>query len=190
MKYYQIFDDYYLDYGITNGPTLPDGSIMAGKLVEADTLPELVYEINVPDDEPSPHFMSDGAVLVSERFIKVLHGAGVNNFQFFPALLINPDTKKIREGYFLFNVLGLLSAADLNRSSFDMLVEGDEEGVNTPLVAFNQLTLDKKKIGGLRLFRLAEDPTVLIIDETIKSALKQNRPEEGWGVMFEELEVE
>ena len=59
-----------------------------------------------------------------------------------------------------------------------------------PLVAFNQVALDSEKIRGLRLFRLAEDPTILIIDDIIKSALKQNRPEEGWGVMFEELDSE
>ncbi len=190
MKYYQIYDDYYLDYGITSGPTLPDGSVMAGKVFDANDLPELIYEINVPDDEACPHFMSDGAVIVSERFVKALQGVGVNNFQLFPATLINPDTEKKRTGYFLFNVLGLLGAADLDRSSFDMLMDGDVEGVDVPLVAFNQVALDSEKIRGLRLFRLAEDPTILIIDDIIKSALKQNRPEEGWGVMFEELDSE
>ena len=187
--YYQLTEDYFLDYGIINGPKLPDGSIMAGKWVEADTLPELVYEINVPDDEPCQHFMTGGTVIVSEHFIKVLQGAGVTNFQQFPALLINPDTKKQRTGYFLFNVLGMLKAADLQKSSFDPLMEGDEEGVDVPLVAFNKIALDGSKVHGLRMFRMAEDPMVLVIDQNIKTALKENRPEGGWGVMYEEIDV-
>lgn len=187
-KYYQIYDDYNFDYGITSGPTLPDGSIMAGKTVEANDLPELIYEINVPDNEACPHFMSDGTLIVSGLFIKVLQSEGINNFHTFPVILINPDTHTKITGYFLFNVLSLVSAVNLDRSSSDMLMDGDSEDV--PFVAFNQLSLDNKKISGLRLFRLAEDPTVLIVDETIKLALKQNRPEEGWGVIFEELDAE
>lgn len=188
-KYYQLTDDYFLDYGITDGPTLPDESVMAGKWVDADTLPKLVYEVDVPDDESCPHFMSGEAVIVSEQFIKVLQSAGVTNFQQFPALLINPDTKKQRTGYFLFNVLGMLKAADLQKSSFDTLMEADEEGVEVPLVAFNEIVLDGSKPRGLRMFRMAEDPTVLVIDEHIKTALKENRPEGGWGVMYEEIDV-
>ena len=189
-KYYQIYDDYYLDYGITSGPTLPDGSIMAGKTVEANDLPELIYEINVPDDEACPHFMSGETLIVSGLFIKVLQSEGINNFQTFPAILTNPDTQKKISGYFLFNLLSLVSAANLNQSSFDVLMDGNTEDGDTPFVAFNQLSLDSEKISGQRLFRLAEDPTVLIVDETIKFALKQNRPEEGWGVIFEELDAE
>lgn len=188
-KYYQIYDDYYLDYGITSGPTLPDGSIMAGKTVEANDLPELIYKINVPDDEACPHFMSGGTLIVSELFVKVLQSEGINNFQTFPAILINPDTQKKRTGYFLFNVLSLVSTANLEQSSFDMLMDRGDAG-DLPIVALEELSLDSKKISGLRLFRLAEDPAMLIVDESIKFALKQNRPEEGWGVIFEELDAE
>ncbi|RKG91252.1 hypothetical protein D7W82_01325 [Corallococcus sp. CA049B] len=97
-KHYQLSEDSFLDHGITSGPTLPDESIMVGKWVEADTLPRLAYEVTAPDDEPCQHFMSGGAVIASERFIQVLRGAGANNFQCFPALLINPETQKQRSG--------------------------------------------------------------------------------------------
>ncbi|NVJ18616.1 imm11 family protein [Myxococcus sp. AM010] len=188
MKYYQLSEDDFLDHGITSGPTLPDESIMAGKWVEADTLPRLVYEVDTPDDEPCQHFMSGGAVLASERFIQVLRGAGVNNFQCFPALLVNPETQKQRSGYFLFNVLGLIKAADMQKSSFETLMEADAEGVDVSLVSFNNIVLDGTKSRGLHMFRLAESPAVLVIDESVKTALKGNRPEEGWGIVFEELD--
>jgi hypothetical protein len=178
-----------LDYGLTGGPTLPDGSVLAGRLTDADELPELLYEINVPDDQLCPHFMTGEAVIVSKQFIDVLLGIGVQNFQSFPAVLINPETGKKRGNYFLFNVLGLIKAADLSQSSFDMLMEGDPNGVEVPLVAFNHLVLDEKKIRSLKMFRLAEDPTSLIIDETVVNSLKQHRPEGGWGVIFEAVDT-
>jgi hypothetical protein len=187
--YYQLAEDYFLDYGVTSGPTLPDGSIMAGKWVDANSLPELIYEINVPDDEPCQHFMTGGTVIVSEHFIKVLQGAGVTNFQQFPAVLVNPSTKKQRTGFYLFNVLGMIKAADLQKSSFDTLMDADAEGVDVPLVAFNQIVLDGTKPRGLHMFRMAESPNVLVVDDTIKTALKENRPEGGWGIMLEEMDV-
>ncbi|QAT83377.1 hypothetical protein EJ065_1779 [Corallococcus coralloides] len=187
-KYYQISEDSFLDHGITSGPTLPDESVMAGKWVEADALPRLVYEVNTPDDEPCQHFMSGGAVIVSERFIQVLRGAGANNFQCFPALLINPETQKQRSGFYLFNVLGLIKAADMQRSSFMTLMEADTEGVDAPLVSFENIVLDGTRSRGLHMFRLAESPSVLVMDESVKTALKENRPAEGWGIVFEELD--
>ncbi|RYY75447.1 MAG: hypothetical protein EOO52_08590 [Gammaproteobacteria bacterium] len=188
-KYFQIYDDYFLDYGLTGGPTLPDGSVLAGKMTDGNKLPELVYEINVPDDQSCPHFMTGEAVIVSKQFIDALLSMSVQNFQSFPAVLVNPDTGKKRGNYFLFNVLGLIKAADLSQSSFDMLMEGDPEGVDVPLVAFNHLVLDAKKIRSLKMFRLAEDPTSLIIDETVVNGLKQHRPVGGWGVIFEAVDT-
>lgn len=186
-KYYQLSEAHSHDYGLTAGPTLPDGSVLAGKMVAAESLPELIYEVNVPDDEPCPHFMTGGTVIVSERFIQALVAAGATNFQQFPALLLNPETRKRREGFFLFNVLGLAAAADLSRSSYDTLMEADPGDV--PLVAFQQVVLDGARAPDLRMFRLAEDPCVLVVDEVVLDALKEHRPEEGWGITLEELDV-
>ncbi|GHH04791.1 hypothetical protein [Comamonas sp. JC664] len=49
--------------------------------------------------------------------------------------------------------------------------------------------LDGTKPRGLHLFRLAEDPSVLVIDKSVKTALKKHRPEAGWGIVFEELDA-
>jgi len=188
-KYYQIYDDYFLDYGLIGGPELPDGSVYAGKVTDEKDLPGLVYEINVPDDQECPHFMTGEAVLVSGLFVEVLHDLGVDNFQAFPAVLFNSETGKKRGNYFLFNVLGLVQGADLNGSTFDMLMEGDQEGVDVPLVAFNHLVLDSSNLHDLKMFRLAEDPSTLVMDEYVVNGLKQRRPLDGWGVIFEELET-
>jgi hypothetical protein len=189
MNYYQIFDDYYLDYGVTGGPTLPDGSCLAGEPVNVNDLPELIFEIDTPDDEECPHFMSAGALIVSELFTNILKNSGVANFQFFPVVLINPETKKTRDGYGILNVLTMIQAACLESSSYDTLMEGNESGSIPPLLAFDNLVLDSTKLGKERMFRLAEDPTMLIIDQSLREAIKKNSPDGGWGVMLEELTV-
>lgn len=186
-RYFRLSADYYLDHGITSGPTLPDGSVMAGQRVEADSLPELVYQIDVPDNDSCPHFLTDGTVIASGLFIDTLRDAGAHNVQQFPARLFNPASGKQRDNFFLFNVLGMYRAADLRRSSFDPLIAADPD--DAPLVALREVVLDAARLPALRIFRLAEDPTVLVIDEALKAALARHRPVGGWGIMFEELEV-
>lgn len=88
-----------------------------------------------------------------------------------------------------YTLVFMLKAADLQKSFFDPLMEADEEGVDVPLVAFNKIVLDGSKPRGLRIFRIAEDPMVLVIDQHIKTALKENRPANGWGVIYEEIDM-
>lgn len=89
----------------------------------------------------------------------------------------------------MLNVLSILQAACLNNSSYDMLMGGDEKGKILPLIAFDTLVLDSTKIGEERMFRLAEDPTLIIIEQSVRDAIMNNRPEGGWGIMIEKLTV-
>ncbi|NOJ91478.1 hypothetical protein HMI51_00750 [Corallococcus coralloides] len=76
----------------------------------------------------------------------------------------------------------------MQQSSFTTLMEAATEGVDAPRVSFENIVLDGTKSRGLHMFRLAESPSVLVIDESVKAALKENRPAEGWGIVFEELD--
>ncbi|MCR6686949.1 hypothetical protein [Pseudoxanthomonas sp.] len=44
-RYYALSEDYAHDHGLTSGPALPDGSILAGQRVDAACLPALRFEI-------------------------------------------------------------------------------------------------------------------------------------------------
>lgn len=165
-RYYVMSEGYFHDHGITAGPKLPERSVMAGEPVDGSQLPRLRFEINVPDAEPCPHFMTGGTVIASDALIAVLRGIGVDNFQCFPARLVNPGTGRERTGYHLFNVLGVASLAGG--------ADGAGAGVGGP--------------DGLHMFRLAESPATLVVDETVRDALVAHRPVEGWGILLEELE--
>ena len=162
---------------------------MQGRVIDLKKLPELIFEHNFPIGENIPHFLTGGTVLASNRLVTVLESAGFDNYQAIPATLINPNTNEIRDDYFLFNILGLIKATILADSDYDELMEGSVEGIELPLVAFNKIVIDSKKTNGADMFRLAEDPIDIVVSSEVVKALKANKPEEGWGIDIENLEV-
>ncbi|TNE45484.1 MAG: hypothetical protein EP343_26580 [Deltaproteobacteria bacterium] len=188
-SYYKLESSHYVSFGIQNAPKLGEQSVMTGSVVDPSKLPPLVYEHNFSGNEPLPHFLTGGTVLASQTFLNVLDSVGVDNYQAFPATFINPDTHDKREDYFLFNVLGLVQAANLDESRYDELMPGSSGGIEVPLVAFQDLVLDSKRTQHLDMFRLAEEPITIVVSDSVVEGLKQNKPEGGWGIVIEQLNV-
>lgn len=188
-KYFKLQSSNYVDYGIQRTPTIGEQSVMLGRLVEEEKLPSLVFEHNFPPGEPMPHYLTGGTCLASKRLLGALESVGVYNYQAFPAALVNPETGDRREDYFLFNVLGLMKVANLDESDYDELMGGNPEGVDLPLTAFNDLAIDGKKAQDVDMFRLAEEPISVIVSEKVVKGLKDDKPDEGWGVVVEEVKV-
>jgi len=63
------------------------------------------------------------------------------------------------------------------------------EGSDLPMVAFNKLVMDSEKTYGIPMFRLVKEPVTFMIGERVDRALKDNKPELGWGIIVEEVEV-
>jgi hypothetical protein len=57
-------------------------------------------------ERPSHILAGAGVILVSEDFVKVLRGAGVDNFELFPATVEYPKLKKTYTDYYVLNVIG------------------------------------------------------------------------------------
>lgn len=188
-QYYKFSTTGYVDFGVQKAPLLREQSVMQGRVIDPQKLPKLIFEHNFPIGESIPHFLTGGAVLASNKLLTVLESAGVDNYQAIPATLINPNTNEIRADYFLFNILGLIEATILADSNYDELMEGSVEGGELPLVAFNKIVIDRKKINGADMFRLAEDPINIVVSSEVVKALKANKPKEGWGINIENLEV-
>lgn len=100
----------------------------------------------------------DGIVtLFHERFIAELIRLGVDNFQHFPVELTNPDGG-IELTYSLINIIGLVDAVNEKES----IIKPRAGSWGGQLYSFK---IDPAKTMGQRLFRLAEAPTLIIIDE-------------------------
>lgn len=111
----------------------------------------------------------DGIVtLFHEYFITELTRLGIDNFQSFPVELTNPEGE-IEIAYSLINVIELLEAVDVKKS----VIKPRATGGRGQLYSFK---IDPAKTMGQRLFRLAEAPTLIIIDEWLWGKLLKFNP--------------
>jgi hypothetical protein len=101
----------------------------------------------------------------SDRLIAVLHEARVDNFDTYEVVIRDPRSGLVASHYKAVNVLTRIAASDSARSEWDGRSEmGARE--------FKRLVLDANKADGARMFRLAERPTMLIVDEETRCALE------------------
>lgn len=188
--YYAIETDNWCDYGIKTSPKLPMSiGFFRGEMINQEELPALNFSMNFPRNESLPHLLGDVIPLVSPEFLEIIKLQKINNFQVFPAKITNSEIDYTIRNYYAFNVLGVVAAADMNTSKFDTIMEGDDEGVETPLVLFKEVALQKDKVLGFDLFRLAEQPSKIICSNRIVDALTDNRPEDGWGIDAIEVDL-
>ncbi|WDD97547.1 imm11 family protein [Thalassomonas actiniarum] len=118
----------------------------------------------------SPPEMDDlGIPLMSKRLFDALTKAGVDNIEYFPAVLKNTKTKQIYP-YFVYNIVGKISATDLTNSEYTTF--GNESTYAS--TSFNKLVLDETKIHQLLLFRLAEDVSAIVVHEKIKTQIEDS----------------
>ena len=120
-------------------------------------------------------FKKGTVTLMSDRFVKLLTNAGVDNLQVFPAIVKSLVDDTTWDNYFAVNVLGLISCADLNKSTYTEIMSGSYR--------FKKLAIDTSKTKGALLFRLKEDSPTLIMDFSIGKYLASNDPDRtltGW----------
>ena len=106
--------------------------------------------------------------VMSNEFYRALVAAGVDNLDVYDSALQSDDKKVVYEGFKAFNVLGLVRAADLEKTPF-------EEGNPSRLVdaSITNLPIDPERARDLSLFRLAEYAGAVIVHERIKQALEK-----------------
>ncbi len=104
-----------------------------------------------------------GGLLFSSRLRKLLEKTGCNNIQYFPVTLRNAANGAETSNYCLSNILGRIACLDRDHSEFEVSEE-DEDRVDF----IEALAIDEKKILGFDLFRLHEDPEIIIASERVK----------------------
>ncbi len=181
--YHHMQRDNFDDYGVITNPQLPDFvSFIKGALIR-ETLPvPLVFEVSHPVRAAVPHLLGNAIPLMSDYLVKTLRAAGVDNLQVFPAILKSKAGEQW-EGWWAVNTLGLVAAADLEKSEYDTLMKGAAGGVEVPLLAFTKLVLVAAKTHDFSLFRLAESPSTLLIHDRLNKYLDSHDPPDGWGYM-------
>jgi hypothetical protein len=133
-----------------------------------------------------PHWIGERIPLVSALFIAALRQAGVDNFQTFPTRLRCQPSAAIRTDHVAFNAIGLVDCADRLASVGTLLTD---DGPGPRQVDYAELVLCRSWTRELRMFRLADCPAMLLVDDQVMKALSTRTPDDGWGFSAIEIEV-
>ena len=173
MAYYvMVGEGVYPIHPIEKQPDLPGGPWYHGHKLKITVPTPLEYTLRSKKGVGYNIKMLYGnkaIPVMHNSLVEALQSAGVNNLELFPARITNPNTGEVHEDYQAFNVVGLVSAADLENST--LMNEAD-----TPTLLdtdFDSLVIDESKTMGFRLFRLAENCSAIVVDEKVKAAIEE-----------------
>ena len=123
-----------------------------GAMLESPPALPVRYRIS-PGGGALPAYIDETVPVMSNDLIQVLHAAGVDNLQLFEAVIEDPASGRVHGGYKAVNILGLLSCADRDATE--------------PVPR-----IDPARARDLALFRLAEQPALLVVHRRIKRQLE------------------
>ena len=175
MKYYVMESEgEYPSLSIEKGPRLIGGPWYHGQKLTIEVSGPLEYFLEEDNsyDEYSLDFMHDCEAfpLMHKSLLSAIQSAGVNNLEIFPATIYDPNNGKVINDYVAFNVIGLVSAADLESSAL-MHEDAKASLLDTD---FDSLVIDETKTMGVHLFRLAENCSAICISEKVKEAIEKH----------------
>jgi hypothetical protein len=106
------------------------------------------------------------AFVITKRLLRALEECGVGNLDVYETVIRHPVTKFETSDYVAANLIGLIGATDLNRStvvggSTDRLIDVD----------FDAVAIDEAKTKELLMFRLAENTSAIVVHERLKTHL-------------------
>ncbi len=165
--YYQFLTSPFATCGITDYPRFDGVSFTAGRRIDRELPGPLLFPSDTTAENPPPDFMECVVPVMSDRLLKVLREAGVENLQTFEARLENRATREAWTGFQAVNILGTIECADRSQSEYSELGGG--------LLSFSWLVVDPERTNGALFFRLAESPDVIIAHRKVGDFLY--RPE-------------
>ena len=151
-----------------NDPPLGMAPWMSGHPISNGSTP-LIYTLDPQRPGNLVPFYYDSAYpLMRDDLIEALHAAGVDNIQFFDAVIRDTIKNQDHTNFKAFNIVGLVSAADMNKST--LMGTSDSEMID---VDFDSLAIDEKRASQFKLFRLAENVSAVIVDEVVKNEIER-----------------
>lgn len=117
--------------------------------------------------QPKAMYYAEAIPVMRDDLALVLQGAGVDNIQWFDAVLVDPDTRREYSNYKAYNIVGLISCADMTASRRMDGSEGDLIDVD-----FESLVIDENRAGAALMFRLAENVSAVVVHQQVKLAIE------------------
>lgn len=179
--YYTIQPDIYSNFGILDEPEFsePSTSFLRGSIINDPIELPMRFTSNFTQEESPGSFIGSSIPLWSRELREFFANAGIDNVQYFDAILRNDELGLEWSDHKAVNIIGLVACADLTKSVY---IEITKSPSGVPFAHFSDLVIDSSKTGDLSIFRLAENPSKLLIHERIFELVMNNRPANGWGI--------
>lgn len=159
---------------IAHSPYIKGVQFTVGQLITAPVPVPLEYtlkKINPQSDDHSAHmpaFLKGNQPLFRDDLIAAMRECGVNNLQCFQAVLQDPEGDRQHTNYQVVNIVGLIAAADLSKSTYTVPPSGGPPVIDTE---FDHLVIDEAKPRNQLLFRLAESTMAIMVHENLRGFL-------------------
>ncbi len=144
------------------------GRIITEKVPEPLKYSLLPFNQYADDNHPElPPYFLGAYPLFRDDLISAMEKGGVDNLQYFKAVIHDPDNDEIYHNYKAINIIGLNAAADMNKSDATIHPGGP------PLldVDFDGLVVDESKTHDFKIFRLAESSNTVLVHESLVNHL-------------------
>lgn len=144
------------------------GSWRTGDFIAHSVPAPLVYTLDTDyEGAPKAMYYEESVPVMRDDVAAALADAGVDNIQYFPAILRNPKTGQEHRNYKAYNILGTVAAADMSASELMGTSDSDIGDVD-----FHALVIDETKTRGLLLFRLAEATNAVVVHRNVKERIE------------------
>jgi hypothetical protein len=151
---------------IASEPTEEMVSWMRGLTIETP-LPTPI-EVEMDGDGIMMPMFKRGILLFRDDLIQAMESAGVDNMDYYDTVLIDPVANVRYDNYKAVNIIGLVAAADLQKSKYTA-----PSGVPMIDTNFDSVVIDEEKAMGLLMFRMAECVSAIVIHEKVKDYIEQ-----------------
>ena len=176
--YYTLINDklYDSEFWIHKPKNLPvELDFIGGDFITMPVDNPMVFTTEATKGDVLRDFLKSSFTIISKRFLEILQGAGVDNLQTFPVIIKSTEDGTIWEDYFGLNILGLISCADLPKSTYTEIMPGHYR--------FRKLAIDAERAKGALMFRLAEHIPTIIMEGSVGRYIMEQDPDEtllGW----------
>jgi hypothetical protein len=139
-----------------------------GLLSGAKLSPEPTYikiQLSETSGDYYPDIISSLITLYSNKVKNCLERCGVDNIDYYPVAIKDPKNC-VNADYWFVNILGRISCLDVDNSDVEVDAFGD--GLD-----FKSFAIDESRTAGTKIFRLHERSRLVIIHESIYSALSE-----------------
>jgi hypothetical protein len=140
---------------------------MTGRRMPA---PQGNLRLNLSTNSGTVHtdIMGSLLTLFSDALKSAMTQFGIGNIDYFPVELVNPLNGQVQGGWWLANVIGMISCVDAARSRI-VPEPGDLPGI------LESFYVDESKVGNEPIFRLREKPTLIVINAALRQHIQASK---------------